>query len=253
MGEVELVSVAPLHERVHVFQGDDLPVIEAKVSVGSLNRACIIKDVFECYLCSCIIEPVLVISSGRLTLPEVVLQFLSLSGICLWIYTLGDTFCYNDTAHAHKFSTFEKELDSDIERFKFAQFRLRNLESKSRVGLHAGNFFMDVALWFQLISITVDLFSKHFRNVIGDVVQPDVVHAYVIVLLWLWLHHRCISATDWTGCYLLSLICPSRALLPIEWVLPLLDAFDVICDIHDLEEWVRFLKAFKRVSITIDN
>merc|ERR1719382_1949482 len=101
---------------------------------------------------------------------------------------------------------------------------------------------LDIALWFQLACILA-AFAKL-------VTHRDVMHAWVIVMLWTVLHHACRRATAWGSGYAASLILPSAALMPLEWCLPLRDTADGVGSFEDVCKWHAFIKERCGVDLT---
>ena len=94
---------------------------------------------------------------------------------------------------------------------------------EEKAGL-VGSASKDVALWFLLAAIVAAWLP-------GVVTHRDVLHAYAICFLWLIMHHQCRAATSWGANYVVSLLMPSVALMPLEYCLPLMDTGDCIEDL----------------------
>jgi hypothetical protein len=85
---------------------------------------------------------------------------------------------------------WREEIESNKSKFSFIHLRDRRKESKAeRQGL-LGSLQRDVALWFSLGAIGMAWLP-------GAVNHSDVLHAYVVVALWVILHHYLRRATCW--------------------------------------------------------
>jgi hypothetical protein len=70
------------------------------------------------------------------------------------------------------------------------RLRDKNSESQSERQNFLGSLKRDVALWFMLGSIASAWLP-------GAVTHSDVLHAYVVVLMWVIMHHYLRRATCW--------------------------------------------------------
>jgi hypothetical protein len=85
---------------------------------------------------------------------------------------------------------FRPEIEGDPKKFSFIRLRDKHAESRSERRAFLGNVGRDVALWFSLGAIATAWLP-------GAVEHKDVLHAYVVVVMWLVLHHYLRRATCW--------------------------------------------------------
>ena len=113
--------------------------------------------------------------------------------------------------------------------------------ANTKTGL-VGDWRQDVALWFMIAVIMAAWLP-------GAVSHWDILHAYMIVLLWVCMHHHCRAATAWGSSYIASLLMPSLAMMPLEFCLPLRDTGD---DFESVKQWRDFIKSRTGVELEIE-
>lgn len=241
---IVIISIRILTHRRH-FKGE-----ERKLNMHGLNNVNAFKEVFLAYLSAAILEPILSMSSLNSSFDnsnyrddEVIINLLSLISICWWIYLITDAFSYEDVTQYFKYHVdLREEYELDPSRYPWFQLRDRTIEAvKERQMLSLGSIYKDVALWFLLLCIMLAWFPN------SVVTHVDVIHAYVILFLWVILHHFCRGATAWTSNYFVTLLFPSTALMPMEYCLPLMDVADTVEDLHFIEKYRLFL--IKRTGV----
>lgn len=114
-------------------------------------------------------------------------------------------------------------------------------EKKSLVGC----LQKDVALWFMLSCIG----SAWMPGVVS---HRNVMHAYVVVILWILLHHSCRRSTTWSGGYMFTLLFPSAALMPLEYCLPIMDVADCVQDLDFLINYREYVQNRTGVELIIE-
>ena len=222
------------------------PKGEHSVNLRALNTVNNLKEVFMAYLCAAILEPILALNAyetyDRDTIVAVVVDLFSLWSIIRWIYLITDAFSYEDICRFHIYhQDFRESYDENPKRYPWLRLvdfetdRLREIKDLS------GDVSQDAALWMLLASITLAWIPG------ANVSHTDIIHSYVIVFLWIILHHATRKATSWGQSYFSTLFSPSTALMPLEYCLPLMDTSDFISDIECLEDFREFI--YKRVGI----
>lgn len=215
-------------------------VTNATLNFTALNTACTMKEVMLAYLSAAILEPALAImgaehAEGR----QIVVNLANLLGICWWIFLLVDSFDYTDTARQKTYAGFVEDAKEDKKKYGFLKVRDAPKTTKIEHSIH-----LDIALWFQFACI-----GAAFT---GFVTHRDVMHAWLIVILWAILHHSCKKATSWGTGYWVSFVLPSAALLPLEWCLPMRDCFDGVGSVDDVKEYVDFIKLRCGIDLSIE-
>eukprot|EP00656_Telonema_subtile_P017311 TRINITY_DN19268_c0_g1_i1.p1 TRINITY_DN19268_c0_g1~~TRINITY_DN19268_c0_g1_i1.p1 ORF type:complete len:339 (+),score=79.71 TRINITY_DN19268_c0_g1_i1:35-1051(+) len=215
------------------------------LDMSALNDAVLFKEVFLAYLNAALLEPVLAIAGMEHSVgSQLITNLLMICSICWWIYIVTDAFDFVDVAQQFRYHGFEEQISQQPKKYGFLQVRAQEaLRQQERNGL-VGSVQRDVALWFLLGCIGAAWMP-------GVVTHRDVLHAYVIVFLWVLLHHQCRKATVWGSSYAVTFMLPSSALMPLEYCLPLQETFDCIEDLDGLEEWIEFIKKRTGVAIVI--
>ena len=221
---------------------------ERVLNMSNLNNAKLFKEVFLAYLNAALLEPVLAIVSGNesTTGPQVAINLLTLGSIFWWIWLITDAFDYGDVAQQFKYQQFEGEVSANPKKYAWLKLRKASSIIKEERRSLVGTLQRDVALWFMLCCIAAAWLP-------GVVTQRDVLHAYAVAFLWTILHHSCRSATTWGTPYLVSLLLPSAALMPLEYCLPLQDVMDCVEDLDSLADWRQFIQDRTGVSLIICN
>jgi hypothetical protein len=164
---------------------------EYTLNTHYLDDVRLFKEVFLAYLNAALLEPVLAIG----TMDDVVVGIHLLTNIAellsigWWIWLLTDAFDFTDVMQYYKFHVeFGEEIGKD--RAKYSWLRLHDGKSQSHRRELLGSIKRDVALWFMLGSIAAAWMP-------GPVAHREVLHAYVVVILWVILHHYARRATTW--------------------------------------------------------
>lgn len=177
---------------------------------------------------------------------HIVINLLSLFSICWWTYLITDAFAFEDVTQFFKYHTYlREEYDEDPKRYPWFRFKDRNEDAEVERLALSGMIRKDVALWFLLACILA-------AWVPGLVTHRDVLHAYVIVILWIAMHHYCRQATAWTNNYFATLLFPSTALMPMEYCLPLMDVADTVEDLEFVEKYREFIIERTGVELVIE-
>lgn len=205
------------------------------------------KEVFLAYLNASILEPILAIGGLEEADPtQIVISLLSLGSICWWIYLITDAFSFEDVTQFFKYHVdLREEYDEEPERYPWFRLKDRNKDAEVERGALSGMIRKDVALWFMLACILAAWLP-------GIVNHRDVLHAYVIVCFWIVLHHYCRQATSWRTNYLVTLLFPSTALMPMEYCLPLMDVADTVEDLAFVERYREFILERTGVEMIIE-
>lgn len=210
---------------------------DATLNMSKLNLAVVVKEVFWNYLQAALMEPMVQIatrSSDLITHGEkdlLIMHVLMLVSLLWWTYIITDAFDESDTEQEFKFRGFaadfrEKRFSGRMQRDEVEWLSTED----SKDSEHMGSWFQDLALWSVLACIASACF--------GMVRHTDVWHAYAIFVLWIVLHHICHSATCWGANYMVSLLMPSSALLPVQFCL-LVRAAETLEDLEERREFVR--------------
>jgi len=220
--------------------------------MSALNDAVLTKEVFLAYLNAALLEPVLAIAGGLEGSPaELLINLLMLFGILAWTYLVTDAFDYDDIAQQKRYHGFAAEIAEDPKKYSWLQVPGKDDAVEERKGL-VGTMSRDIALWFMLWCIIAAWLP-------GVVTHHMVIHAYIILVMWAMLHHRCRQATAWATDsgnafgfgYVESFLLPSSALMPLEYCLPLQETFDNIDSLEALEEWRLFIQKRTGVELMI--
>jgi hypothetical protein len=127
--------------------------------------------------------------------------WLLLSPLVSWLYPISHHVFYPSPCHhtqPHLNPTyfgrfhyeFRPEIEADPQKFQFMRMRDRTMEAKSERQEFLGSLQRDVALWFSLGAIATAWLP-------GGVTHRDVLHAYVVVVMWFMMHHYLRRATCW--------------------------------------------------------
>jgi len=216
------------------------------LNMKALNNALCVKEVMVSYLCAAILEPVLSIAgSDAAEGTQFTVDCLMLGSICWWIWLMTDAFDCMDITQQFKFCVeFREAKEENPTKYKWLNLqRADEIRSVEKAEL-AGTVQRDVALWLLLGCICSAWMP-------GAVTHRDVTHAYGIVFMWAIIHHSCHTATCWGTNYFVSFLCPSTALLPMEYCLPFMDTLDFIDDIDGAGDYVKFIKRRTGVSLIV--
>ena len=175
-------------QRLELLSGEHV------LDMNALNNANLFKEVFLAYLNAAVLEPILAIAG----LQEVegqafYINLFTIGSICWWIWLVTDAFDCEDVCQHFKYHVEIREEiqeSKDASEYKWLQLSEINREV-SRKDL-VGVLKKDVALWFMLSCIGAAWMP-------GVVTHRDVLHAYVVVFLWILLHHSCRQTTTWSG------------------------------------------------------
>lgn len=171
---------------------------EHTLSMSALNEANLFKEVFLSYLNAALLEPVLAIAGMQEVVgEELIINIFTLGSICWWIWLVTDAFDFTDVMQTFKYTEFQQEADekpTQKEKDEYSWLRLKTTERmvKSERQSLVGTLKKDIALWFMLACIAAAWLP-------GIVDHRDVMHAYVVVVLWTFLHHACRRATVWSA------------------------------------------------------
>jgi len=197
---------------------------EHVLNLHNLNDVNLIKEVFLAYLNAALLEPVLALGNEDTSSVKSLANIFELLSLCWWIWLVSDAFDFNDVMVQYKFHyEFREEIEDDPRKFSFMRLRDRQKESQLERQSFFGSLKRDVALWFMLGSIASAWLP-------GAVTHRDVLHAYVVVMIWAVMHHYLRRATCWGINYFYTFLFPSTALLPMEYCFPLMDTADVVED-----------------------
>jgi len=243
---IALATVFALLVGIHFIGKRSSTIGERKISLHGLNDANIFKEVFLAYLCAAVLEPIAAITSSEsLTFREAATEFMTILSICSWIQLITDSFSFEDVTSYFKYHVdIGEEFDKDPKKYPWFQLLDRKTEALKERDILSGSLRKDVALWFLLIAIASAWTP-------GGASHHDVAHAYVIVFMWIIMHHECRKATAWESSYLVGLFLPSTVLLPMEYCLPLMDVADTVEDMDFLVRYRTFVKARTGVDIII--
>jgi len=211
------------------------------LKLSELNRVVLIKELFLAYLNAGMLEPILAVAGGGsdLTTRKLLVNLCQLLGLVWWLYLLTDSF---DDADVKQVFLYHYSEISKSERLPVWLTFRKDIRSEERKEL-AGSMSLDIALWYVLFCILAAW--------CGLVSHTDVIHSYAVLGLWLALHHTTRRATCWLPSrgagYLLTLLMPSTALLPLEYSLPLLETEDL----EGLVAWRSFVLEHCGVPLNI--
>lgn len=216
------------------------------LNIKSLNDVNMYKEVFLAYLNAALLEPVLAIAGMEEVVGEkLIISILTLVSICWWIWLVTDAFDCTDVMQHFKFhGDIAQEIQDSPEPLKW--LRLVNKDNDGEKRSLVGSLQRDVALWFMLSCIGAALIP-------GGVNHRDVMHAYVVVFLWIILHHSCRQATTWSGGYFITFIFPSAALMPLEYCLPIMDVSDCVENLEFLIKYREYVKRRTGVELIIES
>jgi len=210
------------------------------LDVGALNRVVASKEIMWAYLNAGVLEPLLTIAGSEdITEKQLIVNCLQLAGLMFWIYLIFDAFDTSDVQQAFVYRKLKKSA-ADTQPW----LTIQSLKHK-RAGVMSdlsGTMQRDLALWFVLSGI--------FAAWAGVVSHREVIHSYVVVGLWIILHHQSRRATAWGAGYFHTLFSPSATLMPMEYCLLLTDA-DSIEDLDTLSEWRNFIAEESGISLDI--
>jgi len=217
-----------------------------ELSLYNLNTVNGLKDIFLGYLGSAMLDPIMTIfnlESLEGNVYELVVAINSLFAIYMWIYLVTDVFDTNDVLSFFRYHV-QMKPNYDKKPSKYPWLHLLNQKKdneREQKGLK-GEVAKDASLWFLLICIAAACLP-------GSVKHTDVIHAYAIVFLWIILHHYVRKATSWGSPYIVTILSPSTALMPLEYCMPLLDG---TADSLDwTESYLEFVSKRTNVNINI--
>jgi len=224
-------------KRLKMLRGEHI------LNVKALNETSLHKEVFLAYLNAALLEPVLAIGGmEEVRGEELVISVLTLVSICWWIWLITDAFDFADVMQHYKFHvTIAQELQDKPTKW----LRLANKDNDREKESLVGSLQKDVALWFMLSCIGAAWMP-------GVVTHRDAMHAYVVVILWIILHHSCRRATSWSGGYIVTFFFPSAALMPLEYCLPIMDTFDCIENLDSLISYQKYIQDRTGVELIIE-
>jgi hypothetical protein len=220
---------------------------EHVLSIHGLNNVNLFKEVFLSYLNAAILEPILTIGGMETSnTTQIIINLLSLGSICWWIYLITDAFSFEDVTQFFRYHVdLRQEYNEDPKRYPWFKLKDRNEDAEIERSALSGEIRKDVALWFMLACILAAWIP-------GVVNHRDVLHAYVIVIFWIVLHHYCRQATVWRSNYFVTLLFPSTALMPMEYCLPLMDVADTVDDLAFVESYREFIKERTGIELIIE-
>ena len=169
---------------------------EHTLDLHALNDANLYKEVFLAYLNAALLEPVLAIGGMQEVVgQELIINVFTLGSICWWIWLVTDAFDYTDVMQHFTYQVnLRKEIEQSGARKKkqcsWMKFRAREDDARMERQSLVGSLRKDIALWFMLACIAAAWLP-------GPVKHRDVLHAYVVTVLWIILHHSCRRATTW--------------------------------------------------------
>lgn len=164
------------------------------LDLSALNDACMYKEVFLAYLNAALLEPVLAIGGMEMAIgQELIINLFTLGSICWWIWMVTDAFDYTDVCQNFKYHV---DLREELSDGKHDWLQLKSIaeDAESERQTLIGSIKRDIALWFCLACIGAAWLP-------GAVTHRDVMHAYIIVILWTITHHNCRRATTWSAGY----------------------------------------------------
>lgn len=210
---------------------------EHPVSLSNLNNACMYKEVFLNYLGAALLDPVLAIGGMQeYKVYELVVNIFTLGSICWWIWMITDAFDYTNVSQAYFYiAKLQPVADADPQNNAWLRMKSRKQDQADQRQALGGSVQRDVALWFAFASIGVAWLP-------GPVTHRDVMHAYVIIIMWAVVHHSCRQAATWSASYPLTFIFPSVALMPVEYCMPLMDTLDFVEDFEGVALYREFVK-----------
>lgn len=214
----------------------------------ALNEAILYKELFLAYLGAALLEPVLAIAGMEEAEGwQLVINSVTLLAICWWIWILNDAFDFNDIVQAYKYRIdFGAGIqEQNVDWIEFGTTTTSRGRGLARRGL-ASNIRRDIMLWFMLACIT----AAWIPSTIG---QRDVMHAYVILLLWTLMHHTCRRAISGDRSYLFTYFSPSAALMPLEYCLPLADVENTVEDLDFVVSYREYIKNETGVALILQS
>jgi len=185
---------------LRILSGSRLKALSGEhvLDVSALNHANLYKEVFLAYLNAALLEPVLAIGGmEKVVGQECVISIFTLGSICWWIYLISDAFDYDDVMQHFKYHVdLRKEIEQSKtpNKYHWMKFKSRDEDAQMERASLVGSLQRDVALWFMIACIGAAWLP-------GVVTHRDVLHAYVVVFLWAFLHHWCRKATTWSTGY----------------------------------------------------
>eukprot|EP00930_Biecheleria_cincta_P072416 TRINITY_DN59822_c0_g1_i1.p1 TRINITY_DN59822_c0_g1~~TRINITY_DN59822_c0_g1_i1.p1 ORF type:complete len:343 (-),score=42.32 TRINITY_DN59822_c0_g1_i1:250-1191(-) len=217
---------------------------EATLYMRGLNHVHSFKELFANYLQAALLEPILDIAGNRNNGRQIFMNILMLASIAWWTWIISDAFDWEDTLQEFK---FRQMIQRD--RKQHLEARISRSEAKDDISWlkaadihedqHMGSMVHDLCLWFMICCICAQW--------CGLVHFSDIWHAYACLALWIVLHHLCWTATSWGQNYLVSLLLPSAALMPLQFCFILRAAENL----QDLQMRRRFIQNRCGISLTI--
>lgn len=209
---------------------------EHTVNLCNLDNVIALKEVMMTYLGAIILEPVFKLTafdSYEGNEPEIIIFSFSLCAICWWIYLITDAFSSDDVMQRYEYhNAIRDQADKNPKAFKWLKY-------SNRPDI-ADDFFVDMALWFNLANIVVAWLP-------GVVNHHQVMHSYSILILWIILHHYVRKAVHFGNSYFVTLLSPSTALFPLEYCLPLMD----VGNLEFVEDYRAYIEERTLVSLNI--
>uniref|UniRef100_A0A6S8P6F7 Uncharacterized protein n=1 Tax=Amphora coffeiformis TaxID=265554 RepID=A0A6S8P6F7_9STRA len=217
---------------------------EHLLDMSNLNDAANFKEVFLCYLQASVLEPVLAIGGMERAQDEAaVINLLTLASICWWIWLITDAFDFADVMQRFKYSNeLREDRNKDPDAYQWLLLSDVSEDAEQERKTLQGSLARDVGLWFMMASIAAAWLP-------GAVTHRDVLHAYVVVILWTIQHWLCRRATAWTASPVVTYFFPSTALMPLEYCLPLMDVADTVEDLEFLVNYREF--TYRRTGVEL--
>lgn len=158
------------------------------LNFAALNEAVLYKELFLAYLGAALIEPVLAIAGmEEAEGASLVINAVTLLAICWWMWIITDAFDFSDVMQAYKYRI---DFGDKVRGGGFDWIALGSDDRAARRRGVAGDLQRNFMLWFMIASIIAAWIP-------GTIQHRDVMHAYVILLLWTLMHHTCRRATSW--------------------------------------------------------
>jgi hypothetical protein len=195
MQAVAIVTFMAAIAGMRLLNGSRIKALSGEhvLDLSALNDAKMYQEVFLAYLNAAILEPILSIGGmEKVVGQELAINFFTLGSICWWIWVVTDAFDYDDIMQHFKYHVdLKEEAEKDPIRYYWLKLKGRDEDTATERQTLAGSIRKDIALWFMLACIAAAWLP-------GIVTHRHVMHAYVVVILWMILHHACRRATTWT-------------------------------------------------------
>lgn len=220
---------------------------EHVLDMSALNFSTVVKEVFLAYLNAALLEPVIAIAGMDLSEhQQLAINLLTLGSICWWTWIVTDAFDFFDITQQYMYGSFREEIMKEPKRYEWMRISHQLEKAKKAKKKVIGSFGRDISLWFLLACIGAAWMP-------GAISHRDVLHAYAIVFMWIFLHHSCRQATSWGSGYIVTFLFPSAALMPLEYCLPLMDVADTVEDLEWVEGYRNWLKERTGVELVIES